>query len=164
MNTLSCSAKGCKATLSVEGALSPGATYSCRNHTKSSHGSHFQRFQFDSELNGKKKEAIALDRNWGERGVALSPNTKCVHGVYDPWDDQRYCSICRPTVITTVISEVKRTQVGKIGVFENEDEQIDQAISMILFYGNLSDKTRPEWTEMFKQLIEEGVLFEQFGN
>jgi hypothetical protein len=147
--TLSCAVPECTTVLVVEEAVSPVAKYVCRYHLKSEQKKalHFQEFAFDPKLNPGNEDTLPeeYDKDWGMGGEQMQPGEKCRHSVYDPTEDQRYCSICNPVKITTVVSEVKKTKIGKIGILKNPTDLEDQAIGLLLFYHTLPEASQPPW-------------------
>jgi len=54
VNTIKCSQEGCEAVFKTNEPLSPGAKYTCREHTgKAANDVRFQNYQFDKVLDGK---------------------------------------------------------------------------------------------------------------
>lgn len=148
MNTISCAVKGCASQFSTEEEFCLNATYVCKNHHETTQKLHFQDVAFDPALNpgeSNKSQSEEYDRDWGMSGDPMSLSEKCEHGVYDPMEDQRYCSICNPIKLTAVVREIKKTNIGKIGIFKNPNEQIDQAGALILFYYKLPAHLQPAW-------------------
>jgi hypothetical protein len=148
MNTIGCCIKNCKSVFSTTEPLLSTVRYICREHNKTdqSKAAHFQDCQFDPELRNKSKESRAVSNEEREiEGFPMSPDEKCEHGVFDPIKDQRYCSICKPAHVTAVLSELKETKIGKIGVFVNPNEQEDQSNALLLFYGFLPEEAQPVW-------------------
>jgi hypothetical protein len=147
MTTVKCAMIKCTSEYTTTESVSPTATFVCKLHTEASIRKElkFQRHQFDRELDGenKKSESQEYDRDWGVSGDKMLPGEKCEHGVYDPLEDQRYCSICNPVKIIGK-AVVNKTKVGKVGKFVNRDEQIDQAISLSLFYHTMPT-LQPDW-------------------
>jgi hypothetical protein len=110
--------------------------------------------------------------------------TKCEHGVYDPHGDQNYCDECNPKTIRAVVSEVKPTAIGKIGVFANKDEMQNQVRGVLGFVAvgappsylkqadELLDETsrlpknqQPEWfKQMFKNWVSGQSTSAQYSN
>lgn len=150
MTTLNCSVKECKVQFTTDAAVSPGAIFICKNHPADAQrkASRFQEFAFDASLNpggSAKAESEEYDRDWGMSGEPITPGEKCVHGVYDPHEDQRYCTICNPAKVTAVLREIKKTKNGKIGVFKDSDEESIQRIALSLFYYTLPEAAQPKW-------------------
>ena len=148
MNTIACAVKGCTSQFSTEEEFSSNATYVCKNHPKTVQKLHFQDVAFDSALNpgeSNKSQSEEYDRDWGMSGDPMSLSEKCEHGVYDPTEDQRYCSVCKPIKLTAVVEGIKKTSVGKIGIFKSPYEQADQATALVLFYYKLPEHLQPAW-------------------
>lgn len=150
MNTLTCAVEKCGVQFQTEMALSPTAAFICKNHPVSAQKKavRFQEHIFDSALNpggNSKAESEEYDRDWGMSGEPITPGEKCVHGVYDPHEDQRYCSICNPVPVTALVKEIKKTKNGKFGIFKDSSEQADQEIALILFYYALPENAQPAW-------------------
>lgn len=145
MTTLICKIPKCGTTFSTDAPLSPRANFVCKNHYfKKKPASYFQAKQFDKELDGKLTERETEDENWGLHGSPISPSQKCDHGVYDPTEDQRYCTVCHPTSVVAV-SRLKKTKIGSVGIFKNETEQQDQAFGLLVFLTNLPQTSRPDF-------------------
>lgn len=180
MKILICSIEGCKTEFRSEAELSPDAKFVCKNHKFAKKtSSRFQSHQFEKELDGLKKDSEIYDQDWGMRGDAISPSEKCKHGVYDPTEDQRYCSVCNPIKVTAVVSDIKKTKIGNLGIFKNKAEQADQSDSLELFYSCfLPPGLQPSWVrykdeknerlislptvERYKRIINAGLHGTQF--
>jgi hypothetical protein len=149
MSVLTCKVEKCESRFETNEAFSPNASFICKNHPVSVQKKvAFQEHAFDAALNpggGDKKESEEYDRDWGMSGDPLTASEKCPHGVYDPHEDQRYCSICNPVKITGTVKEVKKTKNGKIGAFKDSSEQADQEIALIMFYYSLPEHMQPAW-------------------
>jgi len=78
-------------------------------------------------------------------GDPLSVSEKCEHGVYDPHEDQRYCTICTPATLTGKLREAKKTKNGRIAAFKDLSEQSTQAAALILFYHTVPEHLQPAW-------------------
>jgi hypothetical protein len=144
---LGCAIPECSTQITVTEVVSPTVKYVCKNHSTAVQRNQFQDFAFDPSLNpgGDDKQSEEYDKDWGMGGEATSPSEKCKHGVYDPTEDQRYCSICNPAKIATTASEVKKTKIGKIGILKSPTDLEDQAIGLLLFYYTLPEASQPPW-------------------
>lgn len=161
MTTLKCRMPKCKSTLEVTGPVSANPTYQCRNHKvakKPVH--HFQVHQFDEELDGRTKsqdsdfhDFTGGRRKYNEDAEPIGAAQKCAHGVYDPNEDQKYCSVCNPTLLVASNVRFKKTKIGKIVLFSTKTEQEDQANGLAIFYTNLPYKNRPKWANRSEELF-----------
>jgi len=150
MNVLTCAVEKCDVQFQTEVALFPNASFICKNHSENTQmkAIRFQEFAFDPTLNpggSTKSESEEYDRDWGMSGEPITPGEKCEHGVYDPHEDQRYCTICNPAKVTAVLREIKKTKNGKIGIFKDSDEESIQRIALSLFYYTLPEVIQPKW-------------------
>lgn len=150
MTTLNCAVEGCKVQFTTDAAVSPDANFICKNHSVGAQKKaiRFQEFAFDPSLNpggNSKSESEEYDRDWGISGEPITPGEKCAHGVYDPHEDQRYCSICNPVPVAALVREIKKTKNGRIGAFKDLNEQANQAASVVLFYFTLPEHLQPLW-------------------
>lgn len=150
MTTLNCAVEGCKVQFTTTNAVSPDAAFICKNHPVGVQRKaiRFQECAFDPALNpggNSKSESEEYDRDWGISGEPITPGEKCAHGVYDPHEDQRYCSICNPALVTGILKELKKTKNGEFGIFKNSNEQAEQEIALIMFYFATPEYSQPAW-------------------